>query len=83
MSKKQRRRVAIWSLVTIVGVAMLLPLGSQTVYWLSGAAHAQTANATAAVNERSNTWRAVRDGVSGTSSIKGDGANVKVTAQMF
>ena len=78
MSKKQRRRVAIWSFVTIVGVALLLPLGSQTVYWLSGAAHAQTANAAAAVNERSNMWRAVREGVSGTSSIKGDGANVLI-----
>lgn len=80
MTKKQRRRFAAWSLFAIVFTALMLPLGSQTVHWFQGTAHAQTSNAAAAVNERSNYWRAVREGAPGYSSIKGEGSGVLIAS---
>ena len=78
MTKKQRRRFASWCLFAIVLTALILPLGSQTIHWISGQAHAQSSETAAAVNERSNTWRSIRNGDVGYSSIKGEGAGVLI-----
>lgn len=72
MSKKQRRRVAIWSFLTVIGLSMLIPLASYTVHWVGGTAVAQEAGAE--TNPRSNFWRAVREGKGGYSSVSGEGA---------
>lgn len=77
MSTKQRRRIAVWSIAAVISLSILLPLGSQGLYWLGGSVVAQEK---AVENERSNFWRAVRDGNTGYSSVKGEGANVLVNS---
>lgn len=69
--KRRRRRIAIWSFLTIVGLSVVLPLGGYAVHWLGSSAVAQESGVT---NERSNFWRAVSGGNEGYSSVKGEGA---------
>ncbi|MBX2823106.1 MAG: formate dehydrogenase subunit gamma [Gammaproteobacteria bacterium] len=76
LRKRRRRRIAIWSFLTIVGLSIILPLGSYTAYWMGSQAVAQ--ESAGAVNERSNFWRAVNGGNVGYSSVKGEGANMLV-----
>jgi len=76
LRKRRRRRIAIWSFLTIVGLSLVLPLGSYTAHWLGFQAVAQ--ESAGATNERSELWRAVRGGNAGYSSIKGEGANMLV-----
>jgi len=76
MSMARRRRVALWSLFFVLAMSLALPLASYSVHWLGYSATAQEGAANA--NPRSNMWRAVRDGVSGYSAVKGDGAGVLV-----
>lgn len=76
MSPARRRRVALWSFVVILGLSLALPLLSYTAHWAGKSAVAQSA--APETNNRSNYWRAVRDGVSGYSSVKGEGASTLV-----
>jgi len=76
MSMARRRRVALWSLFFVLATSLALPLVSYSVHWLGYSATAQEGAATA--NPRSNMWRAVRDGATGYSAVKGEGANVLV-----
>ena len=75
MSPQKRKRFALLLTFLVFSLSVLLPLGSYTLHWMGSTAVAQEQ---AAVNPRSNYWRAVRDGVEGYSSVKGDGANVLV-----
>lgn len=80
MKRRRRRVVATGLLGLILALAVLLPLAGYGLYWLTPAASAQdAAPETAAVtNERSNFWRAVREGAPGYSAIRTQGANVLV-----
>lgn len=80
MSRARRRRIALWSVFLILSLSLALPLASYSLYWLGGSAIAQDAGAAGAANPRANYWRAVRDGVSGYSAVKGEGANILVQA---
>ncbi len=80
MSTRLKRKIAIWSIAAVVSLSIMLPLGNQGLYWLSGTAIAQEQLADASSNPRSNFWRAVRDGNEGYSSVKGEGANVLVAS---
>lgn len=61
------KRITLWTIAVIVLGAMVLPMGS---YVYTGLQEAQ-AQAVQDTNPRSNYWRAVRDGVSGYSAVKG------------
>ncbi len=76
MSPARRRKVALWSFLTIIGLSLALPLVSYTSHWMGFSAVAQ--EQAPVTNNRSNYWRAVRDGVSGYSSVKGEGASTLV-----
>lgn len=76
MSAARKRRLTTWSLLAIVFMALLLPLGSYTVHFLGAEAIAQESGTT--VNPRSNYWRAVRDGVSGYSAVSGPESGVLI-----
>lgn len=85
--RQRRRRLGLWSLGLILGLSILLPLGSYSVTWLGGGGEAQAqeasdaaSDAAASANPRSNYWRAVREGVEGYSAVKGEGANILVQA---
>lgn len=77
MSKARRRRIAIWSTFLVISLSLALPLASYSVHWLGMSASAQDAS-NAAVNPKSNFWRAIRGGEPGYSAVKGEGANVLV-----
>ncbi len=72
----QRNRIAMWSVFFVLATSVALPLMSYSAHWLGMTATAQ--EAAGATNPRANFWGAVRDGVSGYSAVKGDGANVLV-----
>ena len=71
--KSMRSRTMIWSLVIIAVSAMVLPaasyLLSSYVYSGIGAAQAQVTDQN--TNQRSNFWRAVREGNTGYSAVQG------------
>ena len=72
--RRRKHRIVIWSLLAIVGLAVVLPMVSYTGHWLGSEAVAQEDAAAAAagsVNPRSNYWRAVKEGVQGYSAVKG------------
>ncbi len=77
MSKARRRRIAIWSTFLVISLSLALPLASYSIHWLGMSASAQDAS-NAAVNPKSNFWRAIRGGEPGYSAVKGEGANVLV-----
>jgi formate dehydrogenase subunit gamma len=77
MSPTRKRRIALYSLLSILGLALLLPLGSYSIHWLGSEAVAQDVGS--AVNPRSNYWRAVKEGVSGYSAVQGPEAGVLIT----
>jgi len=76
MSTARKRRMAWMGLLGILGLAIVLPLASYSVYWLGNDAIAQDAGA--AVNPRSNYWRAVEQGVSGYSAVNGAESGVLI-----
>lgn len=76
MSPKRKQRIALYGLLTIIGLAFVLPLASYSVHWLGNEAVAQDVGS--AVNPRSNYWRAVKEGVSGYSAVQGAEANVLI-----
>ena len=65
--RRRKLRIAVWSVVAIVGLAIALPMISYTSHWIGSEAIAQEAGA--ATNPRSNYWRAVKEGVSGYSAL--------------
>jgi formate dehydrogenase subunit gamma len=72
--RSRRRRIAVWSLVTILAGALLLPLGGYVYVNVVQAAPAQAPAASAAeqqTNPRANYWRAVRDGFQGYTAASG------------
>ncbi|MBX2885380.1 MAG: formate dehydrogenase subunit gamma [Granulosicoccus sp.] len=78
MNAARKRRMGLYSLIAIVSLAFLLPLGSYSVHWLGNQAVAQEAGA--AANPRSNYWRAVKEGVSGYSAVQGPESGVLITS---
>lgn len=74
--RRRKHRIAIWSVVAIIGLALALPMISYTSHWMGSEAIAQEAGA--ATNPRSNYWRAVKEGVSGYSAVKGQESNVLI-----
>ena len=72
--KKRYRRITLWSVVLMVTLAMVLPL---TGYVYVGLQEAQAQN-TAGNNPRANYWRAVREGVSGYSAVRGQETGVLI-----
>ena len=77
-SRTSRLRVGLISLFAVLALSIALPLASYTVHWFGTSAVAQ--DASSATNPRANYWRAVREGISGYSAVKGEGANVLVQA---
>lgn len=69
MSPARKRRIALYGLLGILGMAFVLPLASYSIHFLGNDAIAQDVGST--VNPRSNFWRAVNDGVSGYSAVSG------------
>ncbi len=80
MSSAKKRKIATLSLLAIVFMAFILPLGSYGLHFLGGEAIAQEAEAGSAVNPRSNYWRAVREGVSGYTAVSGQETGVLIAA---
>ncbi len=77
VSKRRRRhRIVFWSLFTILGLAIALPMVSYTSHWMGANAVAQEAAASA--NPRSNYWRAVKEGVAGYSAVSGPESGVLI-----
>ena len=77
--RQRKRRIAIWSLLTVLGLAVVLPMVSYTAHWMGAEAIAQEgAEAAAATNPRANYWRAVKEGVQGYSAVGGPEAGVLV-----
>ncbi|MDH3377913.1 MAG: formate dehydrogenase subunit gamma [Gammaproteobacteria bacterium] len=70
-----RSRTMIWSLVIIVVSAMVLPAAS---YLLTGLGVAQAQVTDQNTNQRSNYWRAVREGNSGYSAVQGTDSTMRV-----
>lgn len=71
--KRAHLRVMLWSLLVIALGAMVAPLGGY-VY----VAVAQAQSGFEGGNPRSNTWDAVREGVSGTTTVRGPEAGVLI-----
>ena len=78
MSPAKKRKIATFSLLAIVFMAFILPLGSYGLHFLGSEAIAQEAGST--VNPRSNYWRAVREGVSGYTAVSGQETGVLIAA---
>ena len=78
MSPAKKRKITTYSLLAILGLAFILPLGSYSLHFLGSEAIAQDAGTT--VNPRSNYWRAVREGVSGYTAVTGQETNVLIAA---
>jgi len=79
--RHRKRRIAIWSLLTILGLALVLPMVSYTAHWMGAEAVAQegaAAEGAAATNPRANYWRAVKEGVQGYSAVGGSESGVLV-----
>ncbi|ASJ75111.1 formate dehydrogenase subunit gamma [Granulosicoccus antarcticus] len=76
MSSAKKRKITTYSLLAILALAFILPLGSYSLHFLGSEAIAQETGAS--VNPRSNYWRAVNDGVSGYSAVKGQESNVLI-----
>jgi len=73
---EHNENVRKWSVIAIVGMAIVLPMVSYTAHWLGSEAVAQ--EGAAATNPRSNYWRAVKEGVSGYSAVSGPESNVLI-----
>jgi len=72
--RSRRRRIAVWSLLTILCGAMLLPFGGYLyVNAVQAAQNAAPAGSAAEqqTNPRANYWRAVRDGFQGYTAASG------------
>lgn len=76
MSGARKRRIALYSVLGILGMAFLLPLASYTVHFLGSEAIAQ--DSAGAVNPRSNYWRAVKEGVGGYTAVQGPESGVLI-----
>jgi len=72
--KRRYRRIAAWTLLLMVSLAMLLPLGGYLYVGIQEA----NAQAVQETNPRSNYWRAVREGVSGYTAVEGQEAGVLI-----
>jgi len=73
--KRRYRRISLWSLVLIVTLAMVLPLSG---YLYVGLQDVQAQNAARKANPRANFWRAVREGNSGYTSVRGQETGVLI-----
>lgn len=69
MSPARKRRIALYGMLGILGLALALPLASYSIHFFGSEAIAQEAGST--VNPRSNYWRAVKEGVGGYSAVQG------------
>ena len=76
MSPAKKRRITTYSLLTILGLAFLLPLGSYSLHFLGSDAIAQDVGTV--VNPRSNYWRAVKEGVGGYTAVQGQETGVLI-----
>jgi len=76
MSPARKQRMAWLGLAGILALAIVLPLASYSFYWLGGDAVAQDVGS--AVNPRSNMWRAVEQGVGGSTSTGGSEAGILI-----
>ncbi|MBX2837957.1 MAG: formate dehydrogenase subunit gamma [Gammaproteobacteria bacterium] len=76
--KARRRRIATYSLLAILALAVALPLASYSLHWLGHSAIAQ--EATNSTNPRGTFWGLVKDGTTGYSAVKGEGANQLIQA---
>lgn len=72
--RRRYRRITVWSMLLIVFMAMLLPLGSYVYVGLQDA-KAQAVNET---NPRANYWRAVREGNMGYTAVRGQETGVLI-----
>ncbi len=78
MSPAKKRKITTYSLLAILGLAFILPLGSYSLHFMGSEAIAQDVGTT--VNPRSNYWRAVREGVSGYTAVTGQETDVLIAA---
>jgi len=77
----RRRRIGLYSIVLTLALAFALPLGSYGLHWLGQEAQAQaviTGGITGGENPRSNYWRAVGEGATGVTTVKGQETGVLV-----
>lgn len=72
--RRRYRRIALWSMLLMVSLAMLLPLGGYLYVGMQQA----NAQAVEQTNPRSNMWRAVRDGNAGYTAVSGSEAGVLI-----
>jgi formate dehydrogenase subunit gamma len=73
---RRRRRIAVWSFVFIIAASFAAPFSGFLM--TIDSAQAQDQAAWQEGNPRSNYWRAVKEGVGGYSSIKGDETGVLI-----
>lgn len=78
MSPAKKRKITTYTLLAMLGLAFILPLGSYSLHFLGSEAMAQDAGS--AVNPRSNYWRAVKEGVSGYTAVKGQETDVLIAS---
>lgn len=78
----RKKRIALWSLGTVLALSIALPLGGYALHALGAfgtEAIAQSAGgADLPPNPRSEYWRAVNEGVAGYSAVSGPGANILI-----
>ena len=72
---KRRKRIAVWSFVFIMVASLAAPFSGFLLNAIDGAVAQETP---AESNPRANYWRAVKGGVGGYSSIKGDETGVLI-----
>lgn len=72
--KRRYRRIAVMTMVLMVSLAMLLPLGGYLYVGLQDA----NAQAVEETNPRANFWRAVRESSSGYTAVKGQETGVLI-----
>lgn len=73
---RQRRKIAFWSTAVLLLAVVLMPLSG---YLFTEPALAQQAeNQDSNTNERANFWRAVREGNTGYTAVKGQETNVLI-----
>lgn len=69
------KRIVGWSLMLLLAVGMLIPLG---IHLFSNPVNAQAENTQTPTNERSNYWREVRQGTAGYTAVTGQEADVLI-----
>lgn len=74
---RRRARITVWSLLLVVALAVLMPLGGH-LYVGPSQSSAQPAQTAQPVNPRAEYWRGVRRGDAGYTTVPGTGMDVAI-----